>query len=69
MESNNDCHPIGPINVVYIVTTRKDNNKYQTANIVDDQNSTSIINKIMKSNSHEIKSKRNNLTCTSLEKI
>ena len=49
--------------------TRKDNNKYETTNIIYDQNSISIINKIIKkSNSHQIKPKQN-LTYTSLEKI
>ena len=58
------------MNVVYNKTTRKDINKYQTANTIYDQNSMAIINKIVtKSNSQQIKNKRNNLTCTSLEKI
>ena len=42
-------------------TTRKDNNEYQTTNIIYDQNLISI-NKIIKSNPHQIKSKQNNLT-------
>ena len=56
--------------VVNDKTTRKDNNKNQTTNIIYDQNSISVINKIVtKSNSDQIKSKRNNLTYTSLDKI
>ena len=51
-------------------TTRKHNNKYQTTNIIYDQKSVAIINKIItKSNSHQIKPKQNNLTYVSLEKI
>ena len=58
------------MNVVDNMTTRKHNNKYQTTIIIYDQNSISVINKmITKSNSHQIKSKRNNLTYTSLDKI
>ena len=50
------------MNVVDNMTTRKDNNKYQKTNIIYDQNSISIINKIKtKSNSHQKKSKQNNL--------
>ena len=58
------------MNVVDNMTTRKHNNKYQTTIIIYDQNSISVIKKmITKSNSHQIKSKRNNLTYTSLDKI
>ena len=57
------------MNVVDNRTTRKDKNKYQTTNIIYDQNLMFIINKIItKSNSHQIKPKQNNLTYTSLEK-
>ena len=56
------------MNVVDKRTTRKENNKYQTTNIIYDQNSMAI-NIIIKSTSHQIKPKRNNLTYTSLEKI
>ena len=39
-------------------TTRKDNNKNQTINIIYDQNSMSVKEKIItKSNSHQIKTK------------
>ena len=51
-------------------STRRDNNKNETTNIFYDQNSMSIIEKItLKSNSHQIKTKKNNLTYDSLEKI
>ena len=57
------------MNVVDNMTTRYENNKYQTTNIIYDQNSISIINEIITiSNSHQIISKQNNLTYTSLEK-
>ena len=50
-------------------TTKKDNNKYQTTNVIYDKTSMSLNNKIItKSNSHQIKPKRNNLTYTSLKK-
>ena len=49
--------------------TRMDNNKNQTTNIIYDQNSMSTIEKIIKSNSHQIKTKRKHLTYDSLEKI
>ena len=62
--------PRGPMKVVDNMITRKDNNKYQTTNIIYDQNSISIIDKIItKSNSHQIKPTQNNLTYTPLEKI
>ena len=35
--------------------TRKDNNKNQTTNLIYDQNSTSVIKKSTKTNSHQIK--------------
>ena len=58
------------MNVVDNMTTRKDNKKHKTTNITYDQNSISIINKIItKSNSNQINSKQNNLTYTYLEKI
>ena len=58
------------MNVVVNRTTRKDNNKYKTTNIIYDKKSVAIINIIItKSNSHQIKPKRNNMTYTSLEKI
>ena len=57
------------MNVVDNRTTRKDNNKYQTTSLIYDQNSMAIITKIIKSNSHQIKLKRNNLTYNSIEKI
>ena len=58
------------MNVADSMTNRKDNNKYQTTNIIYDQNSISIINKITtNTNSHKIKSKQKNLTYTSLENI
>ena len=58
------------MNVVDKKTTRKDINKYQTANTIHDQNSMTTVNKfVTKSNSHQIKTKQNILTCTSLEMI
>ena len=49
-------------------TTKKDKNKYQLTNIINDQKSMALINEIIiKSNSHQIKPKRNNLTYTSLK--
>ena len=57
------------MNTVDNRTTRKDNKKYQTTNLIYDQNSMAIINKIRKSNSHQIKPKQNNLTYTLLEKV
>ena len=58
------------MNVVDNMTTRTDNNKYQTTNNIDNQNSISGINKIItKSDSQQIKSKQNSLTYTPLEKI
>ena len=57
------------MNVVVIRTTRKDNKKYQTTNIIYDQKSVVVINKIItKSNLHQIKPKRNDMTYTSLER-
>ena len=53
-------------------TTRKDNNKYQTTNIIYDQNSMSIMKKKLvtkSSNSHQIIPKGNNWTYTLVEKI
>ena len=48
----------GPMRVVGNRTTRKNNNKNKTTNIIYDQNSMSIIkNKITKSSSHQIKTK------------
>ena len=58
------------MNDVDIMTTRKDNNNYQPTKIIYDQNSMSMVNKIIaKSNSHHIKPERNNLTYTSFETI
>ena len=59
------------MNVVDNRTTRKAHNKYQTTNIIYDQDWMSIINKMTTkpSNSHQIKPKGNNLTYTSFEKI
>ena len=56
--------------VIDNMTPKKDNIKYQTTNIIYDQNSISIINKIItkSSNSHQINSKVNNLNYTSFEK-
>ena len=69
MERIQQCHPRGPMSVIDNRTTRKDNNKYQTTNIIYNQNSISIIKEIITtSNPHQIKPKRNNLTKTSLEK-
>ena len=69
MEYNN-ANPRVPLNVVDNRTTKKDNNKYQKTSIIYNQNAMSIINKIItKSNSIKIKTKQNNLTYTSLEKI
>ena len=55
------------MNVVDDMTTRKDNNKYQTTNIIFDQNSISIINKVI-TKSNSVKSEQNYLTYTWLEK-
>ena len=63
------CHPRGPMNVDDNMTTRKDNNKYETTNIIYDQNSVSIVNKVIKSNSHPIKPRRSRFTYTRLDKI
>ena len=53
---------------VEIRATRKENNKYQTSNFYDQ--TYYFNNKIItKSNLHQIKTERNNLTYTSLEKI
>ena len=49
--------------------TGKDNHKIQITNINYDQNSMSILKKIIKSNLHQIKPKQNKLTYASLEKI
>ena len=48
----------GPMRVVGNRTTRKNNNKNKTTNIIYDQNSMYIIERIItKSNSHQIKTK------------
>ena len=58
------------MNVVNNMRTGKDYNKYQTTKVVYDQNSISIIYKIItKSKLHQIKSKRNILTYTSLKNM
>ena len=44
MEYKTVTHPKRPMKVVDNRTTGKDNNKYQTTNIIYDQNSMSIIN-------------------------
>ena len=49
------------MNVIDNRINRKENNKYQTTNTIYDQNLMAIINKIIKSNSHQIKTKQNNL--------
>ena len=50
-------------------TTRKDNKKHQTTNLIYDQKSMAIKNKIItNSNSHQIKPKQNNITYTSRKK-
>ena len=59
------------MNAVDSRTTRKDNNQYQTTNIIYDQNTMSVTNKIItkSSNSHQMIPEGNNLTYNSLEKI
>ena len=58
------------MNVVDNRTTRKENYKYQTTDIIYDQSSMSIIKVVItKSNSHQINRKRKKLTFTSIENI
>ena len=61
----------GPINVVDNRTTSKDNNKNQTTNIICDQNSMSIIKKIIitKLKLNQKKPIQNKIAYFSLEKI
>ena len=49
------------MNVIDNRINRNENSKYQTTNTIYDQNLMAIINKIIKSNSHQIKTKQSNL--------
>ena len=61
---------MGPIKVVNNRTTRGDNNENQTTNTIYDQNTMSIIKKIItKTNSNQINPKQNKLSYSSLQKI